>query len=157
MRVAIIGGYGKMGRWIADFLLKDRKEVVLYGRNEEKLLAAGHDLGVYTETSLSQAVKDVELVIVSVPIDSFSEVIKLLKPCLTSGQVVMDVTSVKVMPVRVMHEYLDNVTVLGTHPVFGPGARSARNQNFILTPTNDAEQAIADKVKDNLAEKGGLG
>ena len=156
MRVAIIGGYGKMGRWIADFLLKDRKDVVLYGRNEEKLLATGHELGVDTETDLSQAVNDAGLIIVSVPIDSFTGVIEQLKPCLTSGQMVMDVTSVKVMPVRVMHEYLDNVIILGTHPVFGPGARSARNQNFILTPTNDAEMTMADKVRNNLAEKGGI-
>ena len=156
MRVAIIGGYGKMGRWIADFLLKDGKDVVLYGRNEEKLLVAGHELGVDTETNLSQAVNDAELIIVSVPIDSFTDVIKQLKPCLTSGQIVMDVTSVKVIPVKIMHEYLDKVTILGTHPVFGPGARSARNQNFILTPINNAEQEIANRVRDNLAEKGGL-
>jgi len=156
MRVAIIGGYGKMGRWIADFLLKDGKNIVLYGRNKEKLVAAGLELGVDTETKLSKAVNDAGLIIVSVPIDSFTGVIEQLKPCLTSGQIVMDVTSVKVIPVGVMHEYLDNVTVLGTHPVFGPGARSARNQNFILTPTNDAEMAIADKVRNNLAEKGGI-
>ena len=156
MRVAIIGGCGKMGRWMADFLLKDGREVVLYGRNEEKLLVAGHELGVDTETNLSRAVNGAELVIVSVPIDSFAGVIEQLKPCLTSGQTVIDVTSVKVMPVRVMHEYLENVTVLGTHPVFGPGARSARNQNFILTPTSDAELSIAEKVKNNLVEKGGI-
>ncbi len=156
MRVAIIGGYGKMGRWIADFLLKDGKEVILYGRDQKKLLAVGREIGADTETNLSQAVKDARLIIVSVPIDNFRDVIKQLKPCLTSGQIVMDVTSVKVMPVRVMHENLDNVTVLGTHPVFGPGARSARNQNFILTPTNDAEQAVADKVSKKLAEKGGI-
>ena len=156
MRVAIIGGYGKMGRWIADFLHKDGKDVVLYGRNEEKLLATGNELGVDTESILSRAVNGAGLVIVSVPIDSFTDVIKRLEPCMTSGQIMMDVTSVKVMPVRVMHEYLDKVTILGTHPVFGPGARSARNQNFILTPTNDAEQEIANKVRDKLAEKGGL-
>ncbi|UCC17336.1 MAG: prephenate dehydrogenase [Dehalococcoidales bacterium] len=156
MRVSIIGGYGKMGRWIADFLSRDGKDVVLYGRDKEKLLAAGHELGVDIETDLSRAVDDAGLIIVSVPIDSFNNVIKKLKPCLFAGQVVMDVTSVKVMPVRIMHEYLDNVTILGTHPVFGPGARSARNQNFILTPTNETEQAIADKVSDNLTEKGGI-
>ncbi len=156
MTVAIVGGYGKMGRWIAEFLLKDGKDIVLYGRDKNKLLAAGRELGVDTETNLKQAVNDAGLVIVSVPINSFSGVIEQLKPYLTPGQVVMDVTSVKVMPVRVMHEYLDNVTVLGTHPVFGPGARSARNQNFILTPTNDAERTIADKVRSNLVEKGGI-
>lgn len=145
-----------MGRWIADFLIKDGKEVVLYGRDEEKLRSAGGELGVDTATDLSQAVRNAGLVIISVPIDNFTEVVKQVKPCLEQGQVVMDVTSVKVMPVNAMHEHLDNVTILGTHPVFGPGAKSARNQNFILTPTSDAERTIADKVNRNLTEKGGL-
>ena len=44
MKIAIIGGSGKMGRWFADFLLKDGKEVVITGRNEEKLQEARHQL-----------------------------------------------------------------------------------------------------------------
>lgn len=145
-----------MGRWIAEFLLKDGREVVLYGRDKEKLLSAGRELGAKTETDLSRAVEGAGTVIISVPIDSFAGVTRQLKPYLNPGQVVLDVTSVKVMPVNVMHEYLDNATVLGTHPVFGPGAKSARNQNFILTPTTDTERDIAEKVNRNLTEKGGL-
>jgi prephenate dehydrogenase len=156
MRVAIVGGYGKMGRWIADFLLKDGKEVVLYGRDRDKLVSAGHELGVDIEPDLSNAVADAGMVVVSVPIDSFTGVVRQLNPFLHQGQVVIDVTSVKVMPVNAMHKYLENVTVLGTHPVFGPGAKSTRNQNFILTPTSDAEQEVAEKVRRNLTEKGGL-
>jgi prephenate dehydrogenase len=58
------------------------------------------------------------------------------------------------MPVDVMHRYLPEFSVLGTHPVFGPGARSARNQNFVLTPTSDSEAVFAGKISGYLEDKG---
>src|SRR4030042_1265160 len=53
-----------------------------------------------------------------------------------------------------MHEYIKKCTILGTHPVFGPGAKSLSNQNFVLTPTNKKESAFAEKVKKYLESKG---
>jgi len=156
VRVAVVGGYGKMGRWFTEFLKKDGKEVVMYGRNQEKLTATACELNVQYETVLAKAVERADIVLVAVAIDSFREVILQLKSYVKPGQAVMDVTSVKVMPVEVMHRYLNGITVLGTHPVFGPGAKSARNQNFILTPTNNAEIELAWKVKHYLDEKGAL-
>ncbi len=46
MKIAIIGGSGKMGQWFASFLLKDGNEVIITGRNEKKLLEAKRQLGV---------------------------------------------------------------------------------------------------------------
>jgi len=58
------------------------------------------------------------------------------------------------MPVEVMHKYIKTGTVLGAHPVFGPGARDMLNQNFVLTPTNEQEIALAQKVKQYLEVRG---
>jgi prephenate dehydrogenase len=156
MRIAIIGGSGKMGRWFADFLLKDGKDVIIHGRNKEKLMEAGHRLGVDTTTNLQVAVDDAEVILISVSIDSFEQVVRNLQTYISPDQTVMDITSVKMMPVEVMHRYLPSVTALGTHPVFGPGARSARNQNFVLTPTNEKESILADKVREFLETKNGV-
>ena len=73
MRVAIIGGSGKMGRWFASFLLKEGEEVIITGRNEKKLLEARQQLGVEIATSM-EAVSRADVVLISVPIDSFEEV-----------------------------------------------------------------------------------
>ncbi|MFC1932369.1 prephenate dehydrogenase [Chloroflexota bacterium] len=154
MRVAIIGGTGKMGRWFANFLLKDGKEVILTGRNEEKLLEAKQQLGVEVTTSLSTAVKSADVVLISVPIDNFEEVVKQLQPHLHPEQIVIDITSIKVSPVETMHKYIKTGVVLGTHPVFGPGARDVLNQNFVLTPTNEKETALAQKIKQYLEARG---
>jgi prephenate dehydrogenase len=53
-----------------------------------------------------------------------------------------------------MHRYINKGTILGTHPVFGPGAKSAANQNFVLTPTNEEEAVLAGKTRQYLEERG---
>ncbi|GAJ00954.1 unnamed protein product, partial [marine sediment metagenome] len=51
MKIAIIGGSGKMGRWFARFLVKEGKEVVITGRNQKKLRETGRQLGVKVAAS----------------------------------------------------------------------------------------------------------
>jgi len=153
LRVAIIGGAGKMGRWFARFLLSEGHEVAISGRSEARLREAKEQLGVPVASNV-EAVKGADVVVLSVPIDSFEAIVKEIAPHVRSGQVVADVTSVKEMPVDVMHKYLKTRQILGAHPLFGPGARSVANQNFILTPTNDDEQALARKAKNYLETRG---
>lgn len=149
MRVAIIGGSGRMGRWFAQFLLKEGKEVVITGRNERKLLEAKKELGVEVATNI-EAVKSADVVLLSVPMDNFDEVVKQLQPYFHPKQIVIDITSIKVSPVEMMHKYIETGLVLGAHPLFGPGAKDIVNQNFVLTPTNERETALAQKIKHYL-------
>ena len=153
MRVAIIGGSGKMGRWFANSLLKDGKEVVVTGRNESKLLDAKQKLGVEVATN-AEAVKRADVILVSVPIDNFEPVVQELQPYINPKQVVIDITSIKVFPVEIMHKYIKTGLTLGTHPMFGPGAKSMAKQNFILTPTNEEERALAQRVREYLLVRG---
>ena len=91
---------------------------------------------------------------VSVPIDSFGEVIEEICPYISPKQAIIDITSIKVFPVETMHKHIKKGLVLGAHPMFGTRARSMKNQNFVLTPTNDDERALAQKVKEYLESKG---
>ena len=154
MRVAIIGGSGEMGRWFASFLSKEGKEVVISGRSESKLLEAKRQLGVKVASSV-EAVKSADAVLLSVPIESFEEVVKEISPYVQPEQVVVDITSVKVLPVAAMHKHLKTGLVLGAHPLFGPGAKGVANQNFVLTPTNDKERTLAQKIREYLETRGG--
>lgn len=153
MKVAIIGGTGKMGQWFANLLKKEGKDVLITGRNEQKLLEAKKQLGVEISTDI-EAVKSAGAVIIAVPIDTFETVVKELQPHIHPEQIILDITSVKVAPVSIMHRYLKSASVLGTHPVFGPGARDLVNKNFVLTPTNEKETALAEKVEQWLKERG---
>jgi len=149
MKVAIIGGTGKMGRWFARFLLDEGREVVLIGRNRAKLEEAGRRLGAAVNTD-TEAVKDADVVLISVPVDHFEKVVEQISPHTGSKQIILDVTSVKALPVEAMHHHIKEGWILGTHPVFGPGARGIANHNFVLTPTNQAESALAERVKEYL-------
>ncbi|MBM2825685.1 MAG: Prephenate/arogenate dehydrogenase protein [Dehalococcoidales bacterium] len=142
-----------MGRWFANFLLKDGKEVVITGRDEKKLAEAGQQLGVEVATN-REAVRNADVILLSVPIDSFESVVKEIAPWLTPNQIIMDITSVKGSTVDIMHQYIKTGLVLGVHPMFGPGARDITNQNFVLTPTDEKELALANKVKQYLVAHG---
>ncbi len=153
MKVAIIGGSGKMGRWFANFLLKNGNEVIIIGRNEKKLLEAKRQLGVEIATNV-EAVKSSDAILLSVPIDNFEEVVEQLSPYIQPKQVIIDITSIKVRPVEVMHKHIKTGTVLGAHPVFGPGAKDILNQNIVLTPTNEKETTLAQKIREYLETRG---
>jgi prephenate dehydrogenase len=154
MRIAIIGGTGKMGRWLTEFFLQDGHEVVISGRAKARLQEAGLLYAVKSFTSNEEAVQGADYIIISVPIESFQEVVAPLGAHIRSGQAVIDITSTKTVPVEIMHRYIKSGTVLGAHPLFGPGARSVENKNFVLTPTDDAETALAGKVKSYLEDRG---
>jgi prephenate dehydrogenase len=53
-----------------------------------------------------------------------------------------------------MHKYIKTGTVLGAHPVFGPGAKDIINRNFVLTPTTEPATELAQKIKRYLETRG---
>jgi len=152
MKVAIIGGTGKMGRWFTKFFLDEGMQVIVSGRSKEKLLRIRDELGVEIADNVN-AVKSVERVLISVPIENFEDVVREIHPHIRPDQVVMDICSVKEFPVKVMHEYIKTGTTLGTHPMFGPDEENIQNQNFILTPTINKERKFAEDFKTWLEER----
>jgi len=153
VKVAVIGGSGKMGRWFARHLLAEGNEVVISGRTVSKVREAREELGVDAAPN-AEAVKGAKIILLSVPIETFADIVTELAPHIRPEQVVMDVTSVKVMPVAAMHRHLPTRRILGTHPLFGPGAQGIAGQNFVLTPTSAEERTLAGKVRDYLEARG---
>ena len=139
-----------MGRWFAQFLLQEGYEVIITGRNQDKLKEARRQLGVEVTTDNVAAVKRAQVVLLSVPIENFETVVKQIGSHTQPEQVIVDITSVKATPVAAMHQHIKSGAVLGTHPVFGPGARDLTQRSFILTPTSEPEAALAQKVKQYL-------
>lgn len=152
MKIAIIGA-GRMGEWFAKFHLEQGFNVIISDKDKEKLQKLKEELNVETTDNVN-AVKNADRILVCVPIENVEEAIKEISPHIRSGQEVMDICSVKEFPVNVMHKYIKGAVTLGTHPMFGPGAKSIKGQNFILTPTNPKEQALAENFKEWLKSKG---
>jgi prephenate dehydrogenase len=152
-KVAIIGGYGKMGKWFARFLLGEGLQVIIAGRDRAKLEGAARELGCQA-ASTGEAVKQADAVLLSVPIGSFEAIVRAIAPLVKPGQYIVDVTSVKAQPVEIMHKYFSGCRVLGTHPMFGPGAESIAGQRIVLTPTADGEQSLAAQLRGYLEGRG---
>jgi len=152
MKVAIIGGAGKMGQWFTRFFTEEGIPVIVSDINKEKLLKIKDELGVATTDNVN-AVKNADRVLISVPIGNFEGVIREIHSYVRPDQVIMDICSVKEFPVKVMHEFIKNGITLGTHPVFGPGVKSIKNQSYILTPNNIKERVFAKDFKRWLEER----
>ena len=151
-RIAIVGGYGKMGAWFARLLKAEGFHVTIIGRDKDKLAKAAVELGV-TATDRLTIATEVDIVILSVPIDSFENVCRDLAPFLGPRHKVIDLTSIKIKPVEAMHRNFPHSLILGAHPIFGPGAASLSGQNFILTPTDDTEKELAEKISTWLGSR----
>ncbi len=145
MRTAVLGA-GKMGVWYAKYCKAKGDTVVLAARNAKQLAKLGYELGVQT-ADFPNAVKGADRVIICVSISSLEEIVKKIAPSIHSGQPVMDICSIKQYPVDVMHRYLKDALVLGTHPVFGPGSNGVAHKAYVLTPTNKEEEAYAKEFK----------
>lgn len=152
MRIAIIGA-GRMGRWFAKFFLGQGFSVTVSDKDDKKLQKLRNELNVEIADNV-KAVETADRILVCVPIENFEEVIKEISPHTRPGQEVMDICSIKETPVKIMHKYIKDAVTLGTHPMFGPGAKSLKGRNFILTPTNIKEQALAENFGKWLETKG---
>jgi len=152
-RIGIIGGAGKMGRWFARLLVNEGFEVIAGDRNKEALLTLQEELKIVTASNL-KVIEEADIILISVNIDAFEELVKEISPSVRPGQVILDLTSIKETPVELMHRYCKQATVLGTHPLFGPGAKDLANQNVVLTPTCEAENNLARKTMLYLQQHG---
>jgi prephenate dehydrogenase len=152
LKIAIIGGAGKMGQWIARYLsTEDVKIAIADIRNDDisrsKLEITGDLLPE------KEAVNGAEIVVMAVPIESLEEAARSVVPYIDEKQILIDISSIKSKPIEILHKYYKNNPVLGIHPMFGPGAKSISQKNFVLTPTNEREGKLADNAEHYLKER----
>ena len=135
LKIAVIGGTRGLGKWIASFLSGKGFNVVITGRNIAIGESVSKKMGVdYTQDNL-KAASTSDVVIIAIPIDITPKIIKEIAPVMKKGSLLLDVTSVKMEPSKVMEEYAaPGVEVLPTHPMFGPRIRSLDGQVVVLTP-----------------------
>ena len=140
MKIAVIGGTRGLGKWIASFLSNRGFNVVITGRNVTTGETVSKKLGVdYTRDNI-QAAATADVVVIAIPIDITPKIIKEIAPQMKEGSLLIDVTSVKMEPSKVMEEYAaPSVEVLPTHPMFGPRIRSLDGQVVVLTPVKTGQ------------------
>ena len=153
MRVAIIGA-GKMGRWFTKLFKNEGFSVVVSSRTRSKAEALGAEFGVEVAQSNLDAINGANWILLCVSLESLDSVLSEIGSHLHPDQVIMDISSIKEIPVNLLHKHVHDSITLGTHPVFGPGAKNLQGQNFVLTPVGDQEKRFAYDFKDWLEAKG---
>ena len=164
MLVTIIGGAGAMGGWFAKFFKQNGADVRIVDRSA-KTPEIASSLGVdfmhvdilsqHCPSDITEDITDTDVLIISVPIDITCNVIEAVGKRIKDGTLLMDLTSVKREPVRKMLECTkDNVEILSIHPMFGPTAKSIRNQTVIFIEISGRWGKLCDKIENIFERKG---
>ena len=117
VKIGLIGGRGQMGRWFQRFFASQGLEV----------LVADLD----TEQTSQEVAHLSDVVMLSVPIPEVAKTVRALAPHLQPQAALMDLTSVKQGPMSAMLAHFPG-EVVGTHPLFGPGAKGIAGQTVVL-------------------------
>ena len=125
--IAIVGHQGKMGRLFTS--LWARAGYAVHGVDRSSLPDGnlGYDTG-----QLAEAIAKSEAVVLCVPVSALGETLGAVVPNMQAHQVLVDITSVKMLPMAQMEGAFAG-PVVGSHPLFGPEPNPA-DLRVILTP-----------------------
>ncbi len=115
--VAVIGARGEFGQLL----------VRLFGDLGHHVLSVDID----TPLTPSAAAAMADVTVVCVPIGVTEQVIAEVGPHVRDDALLMDVTSIKSAPVSAMLAHT-RASVVGTHPMFGPGVHTLQGQRVVL-------------------------
>jgi prephenate dehydrogenase len=149
-RIAIVGARGQMG---ALFVRAFHKAGYAVTTLDRPYRPDG------TDETIRAALKDADMVLISVPVTATRQVAKTLAPFMKPGAILCDVCSVKVNPLRQMLEAYAG-PVVGTHPLFGPVIPEGFDPRVAVTPGREIpgnetpEGSAAQAVSDVFARSG---
>ncbi len=155
--IAVIGHLGRMGQMFCHLWEKAGHHLqcvdLLVPRVSNSATAVRlnddshlHHADVEIESAaLQKAVTGAKIVVICVPVLALPDVLQKLSCMLCQGQVLVDITSVKTIPMQQMQAAYAGA-VVGTHPLFGPVAE-AEDLTVVITPGQNATRCDVEAVK----------
>ncbi len=128
--ISIIGGGGKMGRWLGDLLKTDGHSI--------KLIDPSLKNGLCIKDAASS-----DVIIVSVPMNLASGILGELDSVCREDSLIFDITSLKTPVADVLKNMAKKRKVCSIHPMFGPSARSMYGRNMIICDCG-SEEAVSE-------------
>jgi len=154
VKISIIGGCGAMGRWMINYL-KDKGDFDITIADPDEIEGARlvKMFRVKYESDNRKAVKDSDIVIVSVPVEITPDVIAEVAPCMKGDSLLIDIASIKTEAVSSMLKNApSNVELLSIHPMFGPRVKDVKGQVIAIIPVRPGKWF--EKVKTFLEKEG---
>jgi prephenate dehydrogenase len=119
IEIGIVGGHGKMGRWFHRYF-----EELGY-----KVSVADLDTQIMAEDLAPRC----DVLLVAVPLQHTVEVVRNIGHLVRDDALLMDIASIKSEVLRTMLG-VSSSSVIGTHPLFGPGEPNITGQTVVLCP-----------------------
>ena len=166
-RIALVG-IGLIGSSIANAVRKENlaAHIAISTRSETTLARAEVlNLGDSYHTQATDAVKDADIVVISVPLSACEAVAKEISTSLKPGAIVTDVSSCKASVIADMGPHIpDGVHFVPGHPIAGtehsgPDAGFAdlfKGRWCILTPPNGTDEKAVEQISELWKEMGSM-
>ncbi len=144
-------GFGRFGRLMVHYLSNDLTVNVFDRRSRSKAIG---EVG-----GQSRSLEDVcqcDVVIPAIPISAMPGMLQQIAPLLAQSSLVVDICSVKTLPVTWMKKWLPEETaILATHPMFGPdsASKTLSGQKMILCRQR-VDDVRYNCIRDFLESKG---
>lgn len=129
-RILILGGEGKMGRWLDRFLTDNGHDVVSL------------DVGGQT---IADAIQGMDVVIISTPISTVNGILREIEATGTDA-LIFDISSLKSPFLRTLKDMAQNMSVCSVHPMFGPNIPSLYDRNILFCDCGD-RKAVEDAMQ----------
>ena len=152
MKIKEVGivGFGRFGKVLTNILCEDF-DVFVFSHHGVEISGKKH----IQEASLDIAASR-EAVFLAVQMGKFERSLKECIPYIKPGSVIIDVCSVKLMPLKVLSDLLpEGVHMLLTHPMFGPDSigEGLKNLPLVLCPEKTSPE-IVDYWREYFKSKG---
>ncbi len=150
--LSIIGGSGGMGQVFGRYFKQHGFKITIFARNEDKLKAVAKDLEVEYELDLEKCVVNADIVMLSIPIHSTSDMIEKIAPMMKKNSLIFDITSLKLETSMILHKVhkIYPINCVSIHPMFGPGIKNLKNYGIIVLRIGGTNQY--DKIINELLE-----
>lgn len=138
MKVAVIGGTGKMGAWFVRHFASAGFTTLLSDRRLEEADVVADACGAESARTNREAVTGVDLALVSVPIMETRNLVLDIAPHMSEGAVLAEISSLKLPTIDALRRATEHGAIpLSLHPLFGPTARTLKGQNTVVVPVVD--------------------
>ncbi len=142
MRIAVIGGAGKMGRWFVNHFQQLNHTIIV--ADPQKI----EEQDLETTKSNTSAVGDADLVLISVPMEATADVIREVIPHMKPNSILCEISTVKSNVIGVLGDVsAEQIRPISIHPLFGPGATSLKKKFALIPIRNRTDER---KVVDTL-------
>ncbi len=149
MKVAVIGGAGRMGRWFVKYFLDRGYEVIVSDiRHDEARIFAESVRAEFVEDNV-EAAKSAEIIVLSTPIEATPNILEEIALKLDPSVTVLEICSIKCHVIPVLRRIAgQGILTLSLHPLFGPGVEKIRDEKVALVPICNVVSEL--KIAKNL-------